>query len=456
MAKQRRGGNKPDHSFRLRDCVARVPSVLPYFLPVWRINTVAQVRNVIERAALEELAESIRLQGQQTAAAVAAVSPEEIEGYLAVINELWSANHKVSDLKRSIIDDKPYYLIVIYGHRRLAALRLLENEQKQHRRRTPPVLYLTTIRFGLTITEVIRMQLAENMYVPPPKHREIDALVRMWRFESQAHRQLGKKLTLSAFARMMGRKPDAVRNALRFTTLPQALQDRIDPAGGYGVMSFGLLLQVARLVTALRRHGRTIDEMELVLLADSLVVREVTVKNFTREVDERIRQLEGGQVELFATDTFGVSQRQNRLVAGQGLIQAVLASIQYWHKVMHLQGQMAFDRPPLGTGTHAPQGPARMAVRLLSMLSSTLPHIKALFQEQERRRVKGLAALTETLPDMSSAFERIAALEVGEMFGGDEVGGMFGDIESGGLFKDQDGGEAEGGVIDDRNQGGLL
>lgn len=436
MAKERKGGHKPTRSIRLRDCVARMPSVLPYFLPLWGINTVAQVRNVIERAALEELAESIRLQGQQTAAAVAAVSPEEIEVYLAVINELWSAHHRVSDLKRSIIDGKPYYLIVIYGHRRLAALRLLENERRRHRRRMPPVAYLTTIRFGLTITEVIRMQLAENMYVPPPKHREVDALARMWRFESQEHKQRGKKLTLPAFARMMGRKPDFIRNVLRFTTLPQALQNRIDPAGGYGVMSFGLLLQVARLVSALRRHERTVDENELLLMADNLVLRHVTVKDYTREVDERIRQLEGGQVELFATDTLGFSRRQNREVAAQGLIRVLMTSMQYWRRVMHLQGQAAFDKPPIGTGTHAPQGPARMAVRLLLMFENTLPLFEALLREQERRRVSGLAPLMGLVPDLSSGFEQLAALEEGRVFEDEVVEGV--------------------GAIYDRNQDGLF
>lgn len=412
-----RGPHKDAYS-DLRRYEVKNPALQPRALPLDKINPVSQVREHIEQGALEELVSSIAKDGQQSPGAVAAVPVGEIDEYLRVINTLWLSSIVRQNLKSTRLGGKAYYLIVIYGHRRLAALRQLA------RTRGGAWHYLTTVHFDLTIAEVVRKQLAENLYVPPAQHREIQALSRLWNFEKALATREGRKLTLTEFAKKMGRTPGYMRNLLRFTTLPQALQDRINPASGQTLMAYSLLLELERLVAAYRRHGRTITDADMVLMADSLMLRRVKTRDYAKEVSLRIAELEGGQHDLFAGDGIAPNQRQNRQVAAQGLVLVMQRSIEYWHIVMRLWRCGAFDQPPLGAASHAPHSPANMAVRVVNMLELTLPPLESIIAT-ERRKVRHLGAATKGLSPLAEAFELVVAAEAGGIIIDEAQGGLL-------------------------------
>ncbi len=368
--------------FSSNDLVRAESRVLPVAIPLAHdvLNTVTQVRKKIEQEEIVQLAESIRHQGQQTPARVVALQEGEARQYLREINLLWKGSAgfrrvSFSQLKSVVIDQVEYYLIVVFGHRRLEACRYAyQNNWLSDKFQGE---YHCDIHFGLSVREAIPMQLAENFYVPVAKHEEIAAMWRFWLYQ----KQVDPGLTRATFAHMVGRTPGWVREMLHFTDLPSSIQQRIQPDAPGGAVAYSLILQVARLARGYKTTGKYMSEDDMARLIDWLLARRVSATVFAKEVTERLAQLQEGQSELFAESQ--ITSRQVRKTAQRQLVPSMMLVIQYIRRIHNMMAHTdAFGgKSPyaadlqLGPGEYSPHSPGRMSLRVLELYKEIVPLI---------------------------------------------------------------------------------
>lgn len=356
------------------------------------LNVVSQVRPHLDAQQTADLAESILDQGQQVPGRVVALTARQARQYVKEINELWGVNHQLRSLRQLTIDGKLLYLIVVYGHRRLAAAKLAYERLKAgEKSRYFTGKYLCDIYFGLSVKEAISFQLIENDYVAPPKHAELRAHWLYWRFLRRK-----ENVTVTRFAKQVGKTPEAVREMLRFTELPDTVQRMIDPDAPGLKTTYGMLLQVARLARAHKKHGQPLSEEAIVRQVDVLIVSGVTVTEFAKEVTERIHHLEGQQTgfDFFENGEVDHTDRTVRRVAAQNLIRSMLTAIGYIHRIEHMMrdgrsfGSLSPYEEQLDgiPSLYSPASPAKMAVRVMDALSITGQRLAIMLERDGKAR----------------------------------------------------------------------
>jgi hypothetical protein len=382
-------------------------------LDIHIINTLTQVRQHMTHEETNDLAESILARGQQVPGRVAALKPRAAGQYLREINELFAVNHKLSSMKKVSIDGQEYYLFVIYGHRRLAACkhawRMIQEEG--YGSASFSGQYLCDIHFDLTLHDVIPTQLVENQYVPVSKYDEITALWRYWRYLKRHENDV----TITSFAKRVGRRTSYVRDMLRFTSLPEVIQQRINPTNSKGYATYSLLLHVARLVEAHQKAECPLAEKEIILMVDLLTVRQVPTAVFAGEVTERIAQLNGEQADLFGG--LSVSVRSVRKIAAEHILRAVMSQLHYLtsiNKLMH-DGSFGDISPYHVVGqpdksAYSPHSPARMVLRMVDMLKGTIPDLAYIIERDGASRRR----LDEALREIGMSYAVFQSIVAGE------------------------------------------
>jgi hypothetical protein len=275
-------------------------SVLSASVPLstFSINILRQVRTSMSLESVHGLAEEILAVGQLTPARLLALEPREAKNYITEINRLWGVKQRLSRMKLCQIDGVDYYVFVVFGHRRLAACRLATKLIKNGAKSTNfDGHYRCEIVFGLSMLEAVFMQMGENNYVPPTQRDQLTAMWALWRYM----RRENPRLSVRAFAKRAGQREKKVLEMLRFTSLPESIQSWIEPGEGRVAVSYPLLLQVARLVLAMRVHNLEITNKEIEEMVVSLVARRVKLKDFKAEVSHRIELMRGGQSGLFGS-----------------------------------------------------------------------------------------------------------------------------------------------------------
>ena len=104
--------------------------------------------------------------------------------------------------------------------------------------------YRATLYFDITAEEAIELQFNENRYSAPPLHEEAEAAWRLYRYKQKKD----PKLTISAFAKSIGRRPEWVSSALRFCRLPGTIQSYVVGDNPMRVrLPYSVLVNLARL-----------------------------------------------------------------------------------------------------------------------------------------------------------------------------------------------------------------
>lgn len=402
-------------NIRSTDIEIRRGNVLSATIPLdlHIINVLTQVRQHMSHEETDDLVESILTRGQQVPGRVAAFKPHAAEQYLREINELFDANHQLSLMKKVIIDGQEYYLFVIYGHRRLAACKQAWRQMQQDGYISTSFQgeYLCDICFDLTLHDVIPVQLVENQYVPVSKYEEVMALWRYWRYV----KRYDNNVTISSFAKQVGRRTSYVRDMLRFTSLPETIQRRIDPSNGKGYATYSLLLQVARLVEAHQKNDHPLTEKDIILMVDLLTVRQVSAAAFSKEVTERIAQLNGEQADLFGE--LSVSTQTIRRVAAEHILRSVMTQIHYLASVNKLIQDGSFGGlSPYHVDTHSeesvfsPHSPARMVLRMVKVLKELIPDLAHIIEQDGHSKKR----LERSLREVDVSYAVLQSILAGE------------------------------------------
>jgi len=382
------------------------PDVLSAAIPLHLhiINTLPQVRKTMNaNGDMDDLVESILSKGQKVAGLALALKPRAARQYLKEVNRLWGTKHSLRSLKKVHFSDKggEHYLILVYGHRRLRACALAQKRLQSGETSTSFVgTYRCDIHFGMSFQDAFSIQLLENLYLAPPKHEELAAMWRYWRYL----RASDPFLSVSTFARTIGRRPEVVRDMLRFSNLPEAVQDKIRPDAPGGKASFALLKEVARKAEAFEAFDKPMGELELIRLVDLLVAKRVRASDYARQVSEEIRHLQNEQQDLFAEMlSEPVETRTIRKVAAAELIQSILRNIHYLATINAMMKTDAFGGlSPYAEGTQkeisaqfSPDSPARTALKLMEVLKGAVPDLAEMLRRDEKSDTKLQSALVD-------------------------------------------------------------
>ncbi len=390
--------------------------VLPAAIPLQHhaINRITQVRHSMNKEETDSLARKILATGQLARGRIVALTPEEAAVYLSEVNEIWGSDHQLRSMRKCEIDGKPYYLFVVFGHRRLAACERAQEMKVNEGARSAHFHdeYLCDIYFGIRAIEAITMQLGENTYVKPSLREEMDALWLLWRFMKRQR----PSLRVGDFARKVGKRPERIKEMLQFTALPDSIQQRIMPNHPRGSLPYQLVLQHARLAGELTRHGRELSAEELEHSLDVLVLRRVKVDEYRKEVDERIAALRGKQTDLFALfdELVPTTTATKRRVVGEKVIRSILAELTYLEMVHRysVEGRIGVGHPLGEAGQsaeqHSPHSPARLTLRLIDLLEQVAPEL-ARELRAEGKPSRPLEASGERLPELQRVFEEVVA-----------------------------------------------
>jgi len=368
------------------------------------INTLPQVRKTINtNGDMDDLVESILSKGQKVAGFALALQPRAAGQYLKEVNRLWGTSHSLRSLKKVYFTDKrsEYYIILVYGHRRLQACTLATQRLGAGEESTCFMgKYRVDIHFGMSFQDAFSIQLLENLYVAPPKHEELAAMWRFWRYLKAADAHL----SVATFARNIGRKVEVVRDMLRFSNLPELVQEKIRPDAVGGKASFALLKEVARKAEAFEAFGKPMGELELVRLVDLLIAKRVRASDYARQVSEEIRHLHNEQKDLFAELLREpVEVQVIRKVAAGELIQSILRNIHYLATINSMMKTDAFGGlSPYAEGKQldapagfSPDSPARTALKLVEVLKGVVPDLALMLRRDEKSDARLQVALAD-------------------------------------------------------------
>lgn len=318
----------------------RIQPFIETSIPIDDINVFEQPRRTFED--IETLADNIASRGLVNRLTVARLSYSEVEQYLAVINRLWQKKHQIGNLVVNEDSGIEIFYILVAGERRLRACRYLQQHGCSLCRitdREPTSCYTT--HFGTNLIEVryqpgaspienLAIQLSENIHKRVPPHEEARAYHEYFRLRQM----IDPNLTLSAFAREVGRSPETLRAAVRYCELPPTLQRLVEN----NTIKYGIACELSRL------HSRGMSENELHRFAQTAILGRHQVEQFRQIVTNHLQALDSGQQSLFDLFEDGFREQSDKLarrqVVERHLIPTLHALLNYWRVVtaLHREG----------------------------------------------------------------------------------------------------------------------
>lgn len=405
-------------------------SIEPVVLPPEMVVTLAQVRKTYDE--IEDLAVSMLLHGQQSPGRIAPQTEEGAREYLRVFNAVFGSAHALEDfspvwLKRTPRSRaEPFYLFLVYGHRRLRAAKeaiAMVNEGLA----VPGDLwvpgYRAELHFGMTPREAIDAQFAENRHKAVPLLEEVEAAQRYLCFRRMEDPSYGPR----QLAGDIGRSDSWVADAMRFTALPESLQQLvIDPEHpAYGRVQYGHLVQVARLAEQYQGiTGEKLEEEYLVKRVVDAILRRVSPATFAQEVTaflDRKKLEAAGQGSLFAftAQPEGEARRVRRVVQRE-VVSTLLANLGYLETVRTLFESGGFGESPFApggvhSGEYSPGSPVRMVLRLVERLERFRPQLEQMASAARLTAGERTAAqcLPDILGDLLPTLQELAQFEEG-------------------------------------------
>ena len=390
--------NLTTEAIREESRVQRLPAVLP----LSAINVFSrQMRETYQ--GLDELADSIREQTQLESGIAAALSPRQAGRFVRDLNDLWGTNLHLDQCVRVTIDGTYYYIFLVAGHRRYYACRIVEKEYQ------PGLKYRIDLRFNMKAEEALSIQFAENTHVRVPPHEEARAIALAWRWRKKRD----DSLTRAQFARSLNRSDTWVAGALRFVDLPEHIQECVDD----GRLSYGVVLQLARLISGLESLDQPITEGELEHWITTSIVHRHREPEVRALVTKRLFDATYEQTTLFG-DGF-VDTRPIRRVVAEGMVHGLLDFLGYLETLQKhrmaggFRDESYFDPEvdPEHRDSYSLGSPLRLLSRSLSYLESELPHFEELARKHGGRHRPALARGRQLLPRVERAVARLEKRE---------------------------------------------
>ncbi len=403
---------------RSREIEAATQRVLSVAVPLGAISLVTQVRTTVDVD--EDLIPSIKAHGQQTPGVAVALTPDEARQYIEEINELWGSCHHIADFPLVELDGERYYFILVAGHRRYAACAILaENAEQNAGQSAFDGRYRVDIRFGMRVSETIPLQFNENRHQQVPPHEEARAA---WKFYRWLKRN-EPEITISQFARKIGRTPEWVRGALRFCTLPSSVQNYADGTDGCVKLPYSILTSLARLGEGMfELTGEAFPELAYHSWIVRAVVGRLNATVFRKTVSAYLtskQQEHRGQLSLFGLTEAIVDERPLRRVVAAQMVPAVWTILSYLQSLECVRekggfGDESYLSPELDSRVrtlYSPGSPLHIVTRILEYLGVLVPHLEELARREGSRQRKKLQQGATNLPMATELTQQLFASE---------------------------------------------
>ncbi len=227
------------------------------------------------------------------------------------------------------------------------------------------------------------LQLSENTHMAVPPHEEAHAYTLLFRLIRHGNADF----TLAAFARSVGRSPETIRNALRFSSLPAGIQRSVEK----GYIPYGIALELTRLDVAHVKRS-VLDYWE-----SRAITERHTVEQFGELVTkylENLREPTGNLFAVMSEEERRIAQRLHvkRTVARE-TIQATWSWIRYFRRMLRLfhEGSIGYEDSP-----YSVRSPVRVTLALIAELEALIPHLRHVLRLKRFDAPRATKTLAET------------------------------------------------------------
>jgi ParB-like chromosome segregation protein Spo0J len=345
---------------------------LPVSLPISCINIFYQPRQTFDE--IEELAGSINRHGLMHPLSVARFSREEMMYHLSLRN--LSKKHsfpvKIEDIKPSY---KGCYHVLIAGERRFKAIEMIVANIGRKFRKDNTFIFIDrkiecNIYKSPSFFKFISMQIEENNHLPPAVSDVAEYIDIFYHALKTASEIENKKLTMVAFAKKIGKSPNSIRSALKFSDLPFEIKIYVSSK----LISYGVACEIARLKIEIKAKSS-----ELMWWANIGVGKNL--KDFKSLIEKRIQEKKSGEVSFFEElSTEALLKQGFTKIMNERVMRMLFIDYSYVKKVLTL-----FEDGQIGKELSAFNNVSiiRMLGKIVEMLSEKiLPHIQTLEEEE--------------------------------------------------------------------------
>ncbi len=302
--------------------------IAPRAVPLPMLNEFGQQRPG-RNTRQDELTRSIRAVGMINPVNGVLLDGEHFEDYLSFTNQTWQEERNLTDFV-PVSEENFCYMALIAGHSRLAALSTIAQEDG-----VDPwsVMVPTRIHQATSVSEILAIQVAENVHSAPPPDRAARGYAEAYLWEKMHN----PELTKAGFVRRHGLPRERLRDALYYCDLPSGVRAATDDGG----LPFSIAIELARALQPIQDDvaaritesygaqwpGEAVKEYEEVVELELLrfIVRFNTKRNITetraqiRTHAEALRakqnhERQSEDLSLFTDDKRSVVVRKKYLV----------------------------------------------------------------------------------------------------------------------------------------------
>lgn len=317
---------------------------------------------------------------------IARFSEDEAISYLNVINALWDTGISLDALRKVEEEGGNYYYVLIAGERRYRALNQLTEhacsvcskeygKQGCFSRHFPQGLE-ARVCDNIPPMEAVYRQASENTHNSLRPEEEAPYFDRMFRVA----RMRDAHMSLAEFARRVGKGEDKVRDALRFCSLPEAVQEMVVKRA----IPYGMAVEIARLAEEKVSQGY-IDYYTKLALAGNM-----TVGTFTRTLGRFLENHRSGTLEMFSEGLFtGIKDETEPINIKQ--IAEREAARSFWVCNFYLQkiaGLMSEGLLGKEDSPFSSQGPINALKSYVRTVSKLIPFMEDLLPQEQLQEIR--------------------------------------------------------------------
>ncbi len=269
------------------------------YVPIRNINIVAQVRRDMDPTGVSELASKIRKQevGIFSEPGVVTFDAQTTRLHIQTLAELYP-DAQVS-FEGLVSNSDGTYTLAVWGHRRLAACRLLVSEIGESEDVPAGLLFEKGVwkvavrerEPAATSDQALILQFLENTYEPPNP-------VDVWEFLSAYHRFMkrlkGQEVSYAETARALGTRADRVSDAVHFIDLPPTIRAMTRNGG----LPLGGALALRKLIAAGWEESRILDWISSISATNGIQLSVGKVTQQVKAALARERVESEGQLDL--------------------------------------------------------------------------------------------------------------------------------------------------------------
>lgn len=367
-------------------------------IPINELNVVVQQRD--EYSGIQTLADNIKEQGRLIHAPLVARYDEE--GARAYLNTAYGVYNRktrgaprkrISDLTSSGSSEKPIYHIVIAGHRRLRALRLIDQQD-----------IVVQIVENIDPLDALELQVSENTARLPKDYERAES-------NGDLHvvmKARNPNLTLKEFAAKVGHPQQVVRRDLRYYSLPEEVKNYVVPRNrkdsGEGdteipdqpLMPFNVACQLGRLV----EEGAQLPDVLFLarrFFEEGISSEKAAGIRVNAYIRESIRGA-GDMQDIFGVNSARLARLKRTKQVAERFTGVVDDSIAYFVRVKQAEELGFADLSEDGISFG---GAASRLVRLADTVGGILPHMERLLEEG---KVEDIGRVFKEMRQMAQEF----------------------------------------------------